>query len=213
MPELLVQLSRPDGERTRQYGRQIGTEVERLAALTERALAFAGLASGQARRERLPVAVAAIVQQALDEQARVLGSAQAQVTTRLRPVPPVVGDAAELRQAVGNLLANAAKFAGPSPRIEVGLEHAAGAPRPVRLRVRDHGPGIPPDEQRRIFQPFVRGSAALDAQIPGSGLGLFLVQEAVRAAGGRIDLDSRLGQGAVFTLSFPAAGPERPDAA
>ena len=76
------------------------------------------------------------------------------------------------------------------------------------VRVADRGPGIPEDEQAEIFKPFVRGAAAQEKQIRGSGLGLSLVKEIVEAHGGRSWFASQPGQGATFTVRLPASRPQ-----
>jgi signal transduction histidine kinase len=74
----------------------------------------------------------------------------------------------------------------------------------VALRVRDRGPGIPVDEQTRIFERFVRGSAAAAANVRGTGIGLAMVQQVVTSHGGEVTLESAPGAGSVFTMWFPA---------
>ena len=73
------------------------------------------------------------------------------------------------------------------------------------ISVCDTGPGIPPEEQERVFDRFFRGGLAESGQIVGTGLGLSLAQEIVRAHGGRITLDSQIGVGTTFTLWLPLA--------
>jgi signal transduction histidine kinase len=73
----------------------------------------------------------------------------------------------------------------------------------VRIGVADRGFGIAASEIERIFEPFYRGKEALEAQIRGNGLGLSLVRQIVEAHGGRISLESKVGQGSRFTLQLP----------
>jgi signal transduction histidine kinase len=103
-------------------------------------------------------------------------------------------------QAMLNLLANAAKYGGPDKPIEV----AAGADAlEAWVAVRDHGPGIPAAEQARIFREFYRAPEAYSSGVEGTGLGLALVKRHIEALGGKVDVDSTLGDGATFTLRFP----------
>ena len=67
----------------------------------------------------------------------------------------------------------------------------------------DHGVGIPRSEQQAIFRKFVRGRAAIDAHVKGTGVGLSMVQQIVLAHGGEIRLDSEPGRGSTFTLLLP----------
>ena len=80
----------------------------------------------------------------------------------------------------------------------------------VEVRVADRGPGIPESEQVEIFQPFVRGAAAQEGQIRGSGLGLSLVKEIVQAHNGVVLVRSQPGQGATFTVRLPSSPAPKP---
>ena len=80
----------------------------------------------------------------------------------------------------------------------------------LEVRVADRGPGIPENEQAEIFKPFVRGAAAQEKQIRGSGLGLSLVKEIVEAHGGAVLVRSQPGQGATFTVRLPANTTTKP---
>ena len=104
-------------------------------------------------------------------------------------------------QAVLNLLANAVKYGGGDGReieITVGADELSAA-----IAVRDHGPGIPPHEQVRIFREFYRSPEAYRSGIEGTGLGLALVKRHIEALGGTVDVASTVGQGATFTIRLP----------
>ena len=76
----------------------------------------------------------------------------------------------------------------------------------VAVSVRDRGLGIPERDQKRVFEKFVRLETGLVHDVKGAGLGLSLVDQIVRAHGGRVELASTPGEGSTFTLVFPAAG-------
>jgi signal transduction histidine kinase len=101
-----------------------------------------------------------------------------------------------------NLVDNAVKYAADGKEIDVRLFRTPGG---VTLSVRDNGPGIAEDEQLRIFERFYRARTARDRNVRGSGIGLALVKHIVEAHGGRLAVNSRLGQGATFTVALPAA--------
>lgn len=103
-------------------------------------------------------------------------------------------------QAVLNLLANASKYGGAERPIEVsvGADTVAGW-----IAVRDHGPGIPPAEQARIFREFYRSPEAYRSGVEGTGLGLALVKRHIEALGGTVEVASVVGQGATFTIRLP----------
>lgn len=108
----------------------------------------------------------------------------------------VQGDAAGLERAVINLLDNAVKYSPPGGTIEVRLRQGV-------LTVRDHGPGIPPDELQYVFDRFWRSPSS--RQLPGSGLGLSIVAQSVREAGGEVTLGPAAdgGPGALATVRLP----------
>ena len=106
----------------------------------------------------------------------------------------VIGRPRDLSRAVGNLIENAAKFSPEDRPIEVTV--SAGS-----VSVRDHGPGVPPEDQARIFERFYRSAAA--RALPGSGLGLAIVEQTARSHGGQVTVADAPGGGAVFTVSIP----------
>ncbi|TVQ28106.1 MAG: helix-turn-helix domain-containing protein, partial [Wenzhouxiangella sp.] len=101
-----------------------------------------------------------------------------------------------------NLMTNAIKFSSRGGEVEVVLD---GEDDMLRLAVRDTGPGIPEHEQARVFERFHRLEAAEREGIAGAGIGLALVREATVAMGGRIELESRPGQGSTFSILLPAS--------
>jgi signal transduction histidine kinase len=120
-----------------------------------------------------------------------------------RSAVEVLGDREELRGAIVNLLDNAVKFSGDHVDVEVEVRREAD--RAVVL-VRDHGPGLPPYEQKRIFRRFYRVPGPLTQRIKGTGIGLFIVQSAAKRHGGRAYAMSQgAGTGATFCIELPAA--------
>ena len=110
-------------------------------------------------------------------------------------------DAARLRQIVVNLLANAvSRTAAGQVELSATAEPGPDGRGMIRVTVTDTGPGITPEDQDRIFEPFQRADAASG----GLGLGLALCRENARAMGGSVTLESRPGEGAAFTLICPA---------
>ncbi|MBV8714357.1 MAG: HAMP domain-containing histidine kinase [Chloroflexi bacterium] len=112
---------------------------------------------------------------------------------------PVRGDRARVVQVIANLLGNASKYSVERDTIEV---HVMASAHHTRVRVSDHGPGISPQEQQRIFGAWQRGQSAAPG---GLGLGLSIVQNLVQQLGGRVGVESTLGQGATFWFTLPNA--------
>jgi two-component system sensor histidine kinase BaeS len=118
-------------------------------------------------------------------------------------LPTLNVDPERLGQAIGNLLSNALKYTPRGGTLTVG---AAAEEHGARIWVGDTGPGIPPDEQGRVFDPFYRGQNA--RRFPqGLGLGLSIARDVVVAHAGRLELESTPGQGSRFSIWLPASRP------
>ncbi len=107
-------------------------------------------------------------------------------------------DRLRLERVLTNLLSNAFKYGQGQP-IEVRVERTDGQ---ARLVVRDHGQGIPLEEQRSIFERFKKASSS-QGKKEGFGLGLYIVRQLVEAHGGTIPWRARPGDGATFTVELP----------
>jgi signal transduction histidine kinase len=117
-------------------------------------------------------------------------------------VPLVAADADKLHQVLTNLIENGVKYSPDGGRIELRIEPQE---RHVRFSVRDEGIGIPPHEQRRIFEKFYRLDPNLTRGVGGTGLGLYICRELVRRMNGRIWVASREGEGSTFFFELPLA--------
>jgi signal transduction histidine kinase len=111
----------------------------------------------------------------------------------------VNGDRARIIQVIANLLSNASRYSVENDAIEV---HITSTAHHARVRVSDHGPGISPEDQQRVFSAWVRGESAAPG---GLGLGLSIVRNLVQQLGGRVGVESALGQGATFWFTLPNA--------
>jgi signal transduction histidine kinase len=111
-----------------------------------------------------------------------------------------VVDERKIEQVLANLLSNAVKFSEPGSPVEVvlGLDGEV-----VVLEVRDEGPGIPAEDQGRIFEPFARASVRPTAGERSTGLGLAIVRRIVEGHGGRIEIDTAVGVGSTFRVLLP----------
>jgi signal transduction histidine kinase len=121
-------------------------------------------------------------------------------------LPPIKGDAELLGQVFGIILTNATNYTPPGGTITVVTltDHSQQQER-VGFRISDTGPGIPPEDQSRVFERFFRGKVALSAGKPGTGLGLSIAQKIVERHDGTIDVHSEgiKGKGAAFTVWIP----------
>jgi two-component system OmpR family sensor kinase len=107
---------------------------------------------------------------------------------------------------IGNLMGNAVTHTPDRTPIQVQLSETTLGPLPaVALDVADQGPGLPPDQQRRIFERFYRADQARARKTGGAGLGLSIVAALVAAHGGRVTVSSTPGRGATFRVVLPLA--------
>jgi signal transduction histidine kinase len=175
-------------------------EAERLRRLADELLALAMVE--QRALQAQPVDHAALVQAVwqglLAGPDAPAGAAQPELT--LAPLPTLDGDPLLLRQVWTNLLGNALKFSARAtpPRIGVSAQDHGGE---VEFCVSDNGAGFDPGQADRLFRAFQRLHAASD--FPGTGVGLSIVQRAVRRHGGRVRATSTPGQGACFCFTLP----------
>jgi two-component system, OmpR family, phosphate regulon sensor histidine kinase PhoR len=183
----------------------LGRETERLSLLVERLLEWARMEAGSRMYRLAPVKVAALVDRAIEalEAQLALGLLDCHVRIqrqRAADAAVVEVDPEAMTEALLNILQNAVVHTGPSKEIEV---RSARRNDGVCITIADNGPGIPLQEQRRIFQKFHR---VVDPAIPnvrGTGLGLAIVHNIVRAHRGRVTVESELGHGAAFQVWLP----------
>jgi signal transduction histidine kinase len=173
-------------------------EAQRLATRVEDLERLASAEAAGLRLSRHPVDLAVVGEEAMEAMAGRFEASGVELERRLHPIV-VEGDGGRLYQVVTNLLTNALKFTPRGGRVELVVE--PGPDHTARLMVVDSGVGIPPDELDRVFERFFRGKAA--GEVAGSGIGLAVVAELVRAHQGRIEVASERGQGARFTVTLP----------
>jgi PAS domain S-box-containing protein len=187
----------------RDYYKLMLGQAERLEALIEDLLDVTRLETGSGVLDAIPLDAAELATTVVERlRAEEPGRA---VELRLPGVAPVArGNWLRVEQVLGHLLSNAVRYAPPEAPIEVTVE---GRPGEVLFSVGDTGPGIPVDEQARIFERFHRGGYYLTREPGGAGLGLYLSKRLVEAMGGRIWVTSRLGEGSTFSFALPAVTP------
>ena len=115
----------------------------------------------------------------------------------------VMGDRESLVQLLVNLLDNAIKYSVSGDTVVVELKQAGDF---MNVAVIDEGPGIPEEDQSRIFERFYRVDPARSKELGGTGLGLSIVKHIASTHGGEITVQSKVGAGSTFTLSLPKLG-------
>jgi two-component system NtrC family sensor kinase len=187
-------------EQQQEFVRRVQLSVEQITELVTDLLDLGKIEAGlDSARERTPVGVLA--------RYSVEGLRGAAETRGLKldlslpdDLPMVMGSPIRLRQMIGNLIENAIKYTPSGGHVRVEGEAEAEQ---VILRVRDDGPGIPPADQPYLFDKFYRASNVPD-DLSGTGLGLSIVKSIVDNHGGRIWVESKLGEGTTFTVVLPA---------
>jgi two-component system sensor histidine kinase KdpD len=173
-------------------------EAQRLARLVDNLLDMSRLEGRTAEPRVEWCSVEEVIQVAIDELALAPGTFALAINADL---PQIRADAAQLERAFANLLENAARYSGGHP---VSVRARAVGHR-IMVRIVDRGPGVPPAEKARIFEPFYRGPSRSDSANGhrGSGLGLAIVRGFVEANGGRVWVESLPGQGSTFVVELP----------
>ena len=151
------------------------------------------LARGEVEQERVPVQLDEIVESAVDRARSRFPNVAFEA--ELKPTQ-ITGVPERLDRAVWNLLENAGKWTTPGSSVEVSLDNG-------EVRVRDHGPGIAPEDRELVFDRFYRSTAA--RALPGSGLGLAIVRDVAEAHGGTVTAEEAPGGGALLRLRLNGA--------
>jgi signal transduction histidine kinase len=194
-------------EQVERYGKLIQDESTKLTNLVEHILRFASAGAGHVIRAREPIELDTLIDETLRSSQEAHQGPTVIVERQLQPgLPLVLADRLAMTHAFQNLVDNALKY-GTEQNSWIGIFASAvndeNGPA-VEIRVADRGPGIPPQEQPRIFDPFYRGQRALKDQVHGTGLGLNLVKRIVEAHGGTIRVSSQPATGTEFIVRIPA---------
>jgi signal transduction histidine kinase len=173
-------------------------ESDRVLVMLNTLMDISEAESGTMQLRREPVALAGIVSRAVDLYREV---AEAKGVTLAAAAPAdivVTADRTRLEQVAANLIDNAVKYTPAGGRVDVEIQRDADT---AILRVRDTGPGIPTDEQLRIFDRLFRGDTSRAER--GLGLGLSVVKAIVEAHAGTVEVQSEPGEGSTFTVRLP----------
>lgn len=201
---LLVDGPTRSPERVQQTVERIGRQITRMKRMLEDFLDFAKIEAGL-----LDLRFEACDARRIVEEVVELFEGMSQdhaLEVRLPAEPALVHwDHVRIEQVLTNLVSNAIKYSPSGTRVEVSLEPQADQ---IELRVVDHGMGMAPKDLARIFEPFRRVGLS-NGNVPGVGLGLFVVRKIVEAHGGRIDVESTVGRGSTFRVVLPTGLDDR----
>lgn len=197
----LLQMRESNDDQQAKFLDTIVSESERLTRLLNNVLDFSRIERGQRNYNLQPASLCEVVQAAvhtihypLTQQGFVLDMNVAE------GLPPVQVDRDAMQQAILNLLTNAMKYSRDRRDIGLRLFEKNGD---VLIQVSDHGIGIPEKDLSRIFEKFYRVPTAENHEISGTGLGLSLVAHIAEAHGGRVQVESRVGEGSTFSIRLP----------
>jgi signal transduction histidine kinase len=197
-----LMLEDEDDEQKRGYLGIVERNAQRLLKLVSDLLFSAQLQGGRLEFERSEVDLHRLVLQSVESARPRAEAAGIELVLDAEAVPSVDGEAVRLAQLLDNLVSNAIKFTPGGGRVSVHLSPRDGL---VRFEISDTGIGIPEDERERLFERFFRSQTALERQIQGTGLGLYISKAIVEAHGGRIGVQSEPGEGTTFVVELPAS--------
>ena len=177
----------------------IADETNRLAILIGDVLHSSQIEAGTFSYSFADVDLGRLVEDAVATAA--IGQDEVRLTASVSSsLPNIRGDRERLRQVLSNLIENAIKYSPSGGEVEVRALPEDGQ---VKIAVVDHGPGIPHDQQRLIFEKFGRADVPGGSK-PGTGLGLFIARSIAEAHGGSLDVSSGIEPGTTFTFTLPA---------
>lgn len=189
-----------DADTARQLLTDIDHEADRLHRLIDNLLLLARAGDGVSSLRTEPTALDALVRKVVADALPRAGARRLRVRVP-HSLPPLTVDPVRIEQVLRNLVDNAVKFSPPEGSIDVSATLQGDH---VTVTVKDDGPGVAPEYHHRVFERFFRVECDHGA-IAGAGLGLAICKRFVELHGGRIELDSRVGQGATFRFTLPVA--------
>ncbi|HEV8218286.1 MAG TPA: HAMP domain-containing sensor histidine kinase [Gemmatimonadaceae bacterium] len=198
---------RTEEERERSAG-IIDQEARRLTYLVENVLNFSRSEKGTNRISPSPADLDHEIQDVIELFAPLARARKMTLDTALDARAVVMLDRDALRQILLNLLDNAAKYGPSGQTITVGSEISGGV---ARIWVEDEGPGIPHEDRRRVWDPYVRLNRPAESATGGSGIGLSVVRELVELHGGRTRAEGTPGGGARVLVELPLNQPDQPN--
>lgn len=172
----------------------IRQEAERLNRLVGNFLDLSRMRAGALTPSKSPAAIDEVMEGVVARLEPVLMGHEVRLILR-ENLPEIAMDMLQIDQALTNVLENAARFTPPGNQITVAVARWHGG---VQVRIADQGPGIPPEQRERVFEPFVRAEDS-----SGTGLGLAIARAIVEAHGGRIRLGDAPGGGTVVIIELP----------
>jgi two-component system sensor histidine kinase SenX3 len=193
--------ARDDPEAVERFAGRMRLESDRLTRLVQQIIDLSRLQADVASDNLAPIGVGELVAEAVEHSHTDAEAKRIEILQDIAPGLHVQGDRAQLHAAVSNLVENAVTY---SPEHSTVAVSASGEGEDVRITVSDHGIGISPEEQERIFERFYRVDPARARSTGGTGLGLSIVKHVAASNGGSVEVWSEPDLGSSFTLVLPA---------
>ncbi len=185
-----------------EFLRSIEKHTDNMTALVEDLLDLTAIESGQRAPIKEGLHLKEVVAEVIKGLTPIANKHKLQFSIDLSDTRPVLVDRGHLKQILANLVENAIKFNQEGGWVKIGSTQKDGS---VELVVSDSGSGIPTQDLPRIFERFYRVDKARSRAMGGTGLGLAIVKHLVEANGGTVVVDSSIGKGSTFSISFPSA--------
>lgn len=179
----------------------IAEESSRLIDLVSRLLDLSKLEAGVLTLNFSMTDLSSLVARSIREVVPLAEAKSIRIESDIQVIPAVSVESERILQVLRNLIGNALKFTPPGGVVRVAVHLAEGE---VNVSVTDTGHGIPREEISVVFEKFRQASPASSPGFPGTGLGLAIVRHIIQAHGGRVWVESELGQGSTFTFVLPA---------
>ncbi len=186
-----------------EYWRTLRNELNRQKSLIDRLLMAGRLESGMIRLEGLPMDLVPVLQESIQAVRPIANKKKVTLLLDAPQTPvPILGDQGALEQVFINLINNATKFSPEGSDVRITVGHSKDD---VTILIEDQGMGIAPEAISHLFEKFYRAKNVTIAEIPGSGIGLYIVKSIIEELGGKIDVKSELNNGTAFIVHLKPA--------
>lgn len=207
--EIITRYNLPE-EKRKQIGQMIHSESKRLAQMITTFLNIEKLGAGQMELKLVSFPLSGLVKTCIDRTEGLAAKKHITIAAANLAEVDLRGDPELLEYAVYNLITNAIKYSPERTSITVAIEPRGEE---ARLAIRDQGYGMDEKEVKKLFTKFFRARSAEQSGEVGTGLGLSIVDQVIRLHGGRIQVDSKPGEGSCFTVILPVSQAVKPAAA
>ena len=199
---LLSKADQIEEERRVRYLSMVNEQSDRLARLVDDLMQVSRIDAHRLTLEPEHIDVGSLVADIVEQFREKWASREIKLALASDDIPPAWADPHKLGEILINLIDNAIKYSPDDAPVHVGVRPVGDK---IQVEIRDFGQGIPRKDLPTLFQKFHRLQASKEADIPGTGLGLYIVKGLVEAHDGRVWVTSSPGEGSIFSFTVPAA--------